>query len=106
MSIDTLTLNLRSRQHDIRSSASSPKNDGNILQHNALLSGLQYEQQNHRTDTESLRHPAVCQTQRSRDSETAAGNMRNGEGQHSARYHNGLFMTFIPITRSNTTTMA
>lgn len=68
-------------QYDPRSSTGFTTYNGNILQYNPLLLGLQYEQQDHRTHSKSLRNSSLRQIKRSRNSQTFAGNMRYGEGQ-------------------------
>lgn len=67
----------RGRQHDLRRSASTPSNDGNIFIYHPLCIRMQSIEQDHRTTPIALRHPSIFPIDRSTSGEEIRSDHRS-----------------------------
>lgn len=68
-------------QHDLRGTAGAEEDNGDLLQHNTLCTGVQHILQDHRAHPVALRHCAVQQAWRERSPGAAALCLPAGEGE-------------------------
>lgn len=74
-------------QYDWRRPASHASHNGSILEYNPICPGLQYFEQDHRTNTESLRHSTLFQAERLRSLKATSRDMRNRKGSPSLQVY-------------------
>jgi hypothetical protein len=67
-------------QHDVGRTTSPTANHGDIFKHDAIRSGVQHVKQDYRTDSESMRHIALHETERQTALEAPNGSLRRGKG--------------------------